>query len=156
MVDRILAKRRPFTDSEKGYRDALIWHSTLEVASAGRTVLLTANTRDFAEAGDKSAPPNLASDLVDDIEGLGFPTNQVTLMTSTRQLLTQILPDSNESAVVTAAWEALVKSDEFLEQLNELLNSRMERFWRTEGRQSHFGISRSGTSLQCRRYKASV
>ncbi len=68
LVARALARKRPFAENGSGYRDALIWHSLLELLRAGESpfAFITANTRDFGEA------PNLHPDLAADLlaEGL--------------------------------------------------------------------------------------
>jgi PIN domain len=50
LVARDLAEKKPFAASGKGYRDALIWLSFLEVldGTTTRAVLVTNNTSDFA------------------------------------------------------------------------------------------------------------
>ncbi len=65
VVERDLARRRPFTREGKGYRDTLIWETVCELASSGGgpIVFVTANTKDF---GEGPAPhPELLPDLAE-------------------------------------------------------------------------------------------
>jgi hypothetical protein len=63
LVARALARCRPFKESGGGYRDALIWHSTLALieGDADHVCLVTANTKDFGIA------PALHPDLQKDV-----------------------------------------------------------------------------------------
>lgn len=60
---RELADRKPFNGEGKGYRDALIWLSTVEYlrGNTKRVVLVTANTKDFTRDGELH--PDLLADL---------------------------------------------------------------------------------------------
>jgi hypothetical protein len=64
LVERALARRRPFKESGSGYRDALIWHSTLALigGEAEHVCLVTANTKDFGVS------PALHPDLQGDVK----------------------------------------------------------------------------------------
>ncbi|MFJ3490221.1 PIN domain-containing protein [Leifsonia aquatica] len=50
VLDRDLSKRKPFTDTGKGYRDALIWHGFLDWVSLSSddATFVSENTGDFA------------------------------------------------------------------------------------------------------------
>lgn len=119
LVERVLAKRRPFTESERGYRDALIWYSTLEQAALGPTVLLTANTKDFATKGDHGHP--LADDLAADLRERAIPPGNVVIHTSTGELMQAVLPAWNDSNV-TAAWVSFATSREMVVALDRELD----------------------------------
>lgn len=119
LVDRILAKRRPFNDSERGFRDALVWYSTLELADRDRTALLTGNTKDFAsKSGDELV---LADDLVDDLRARGHDSGRVVLYTSTGDLLRAVLPDWDGSTAASA-WTMFASSLEFVGALDDELD----------------------------------
>ncbi len=65
LLARDLGERKPFDDG-KGYRDALIWETTLACAlepGAGTVVLVTRNTRDFAAKDKEVLHPHLQDDL---------------------------------------------------------------------------------------------
>jgi len=67
LVQRSLDHRKPFDhDGHAGYRDALIWHTVLDAATAaGRVVLVSANSSDFAFS--RKEPDRLAQHLQDDV-----------------------------------------------------------------------------------------
>ncbi len=57
VIERDLARRKPFDESGRGYRDTLIWHAVREVCEDGevdRVVFVTANTNDFADPDDRT------------------------------------------------------------------------------------------------------
>jgi hypothetical protein len=62
LLDRDLAEGKPFTSTGKGYRDALVWHTLREVASAvpGTVFFVTANTNDFCEDAARLHPDLVA------------------------------------------------------------------------------------------------
>lgn len=121
LVRRVLARRRPFNDGERGYRDALVWHSALECAASGPVILLSANTKDFAER-DAGGDWQLAADLVADLEQRGWPTDRVTLVTATTALVERSLPPWNDSRV-QAAWSTYASSAAFIAAVSEALDS---------------------------------
>lgn len=65
LIARDLARKRPFQDSGKGYRDSLLWETVLrEVANNDvDTVLVTNNKNDFCSGDDYLLHPNLVEDL---------------------------------------------------------------------------------------------
>lgn len=78
MVKKAISSKRPFRESEKGYRDCLMWLSALmhlkahqEVASGGspELVFITKNHTDFCEKGK---PLKLHRDLLEDMAALGI------------------------------------------------------------------------------------
>ncbi len=51
VLERALSGRRPFDqDGRTGYRDALIWHTVLELAQTTTNVVLVSNDGDFADS----------------------------------------------------------------------------------------------------------
>jgi hypothetical protein len=76
IVQRALDIRRPFRESDKGYRDTLLWEVILEsvVSTDAKTILVSDNWRDFS-AGEHSAM--LHSDLLDDLTRKGFSAKAV-------------------------------------------------------------------------------
>lgn len=96
VVKRELDKRKPFKDSTKGYRDALIWESILEysktIAPDDTIILLSQNTDDFAKGKNTLHP-----DLVSDCQLLGFQENRITLISSFHEFIqNEIVPASQE------------------------------------------------------------
>ena len=68
LLDRDLSGRKPFAESGKGYRDALIWHSVLDCLGEDESVAFCSdNWRDFfADDGtDPELHPQLAAELTD-------------------------------------------------------------------------------------------
>ena len=122
LVERVLARKRPFSEGKKGYRDALIWYSTLECAESGSVILLSANTKDFARAHDGRY--ELADDLIADLEALGLPPDRVSLTTTTSALLHAVLPEWDNGAV-QASWSTYISSDTGVSALDQLLDARM-------------------------------
>ena len=92
MVKRELSKRKPFKDSTKGYRDALIWETVLELGKQCRMddtiVLLTENTDDFAEK-----KTGLHPDLVEDCKEKGISEGKILLVSDFKKLIhDEIIP----------------------------------------------------------------
>ncbi len=87
IISRSLARRRPFSKSEKsdkGYRDTLLWEVILrKVANPDTTTFfITNNTTDF---GTVSNEHQLHSDLLEDIRTQGLPEGSVRLYTNLKQ-----------------------------------------------------------------------
>lgn len=123
LVDRVLAKRRPFRESEKGYRDVLIWYTVLEEAEKNDVILLTANTSDFGEKAGESI--QLARDLVEDLVEKGLEPTTVELVTSTRALLERLPSAWDSGATIAESWVAFGASHAGREVLNEWLDARL-------------------------------
>lgn len=124
LVDRVLARRRPFSAGERGYRDALIWYSTLEVAQTGPVILLTANTKDFATQVE--GHHQLANDLVVDLKSRGLADDRVVVLTTTSALLRSVLPAWDDEGV-REAWSAFISSSSGAAALDEYLNDHLGR-----------------------------
>jgi len=86
LVRRASERRRPFNEHGSGYRDALIWESVCDLASAGPLVLLTHNSRDFGLA------PDLHGDLRADLVERGIPSANVTLEADLGRLIEATVP----------------------------------------------------------------
>jgi hypothetical protein len=67
ILERCLAGRRPFSsDGKKGFRDAVIWESLVEIIKTpSKTIFITSNTSDFG------AHRKLHESLCEDIAGSG-------------------------------------------------------------------------------------
>jgi hypothetical protein len=65
LVERDLRRRKPFSKSGEGYRDALIWHSILETIKSAKDefVFITDNARDFWNDAAKDLHPELRVDF---------------------------------------------------------------------------------------------
>lgn len=80
VANRAVSKRKPFSESGKGYRDTLIWESILAEATPDKEPisLITKNTKDFAAEDSNS----LHQDLIEDLTVLGMPKDRVKLYSS--------------------------------------------------------------------------
>jgi hypothetical protein len=87
LVGRDLARRKPFSQTGKGYRDALIWEGVLELAAAGHDIaIITTNKDDFAEKDF-----TLHHDLQKDLEGRGITVARVTLYATLKSFVDRYL-----------------------------------------------------------------
>lgn len=77
LVDRAVSRRKPFTESGKGYRDALIWSTVLELARQCPVVLVTNNHKDFAESDDRVSI--VCADLAQDLAERGLRHDAVLI-----------------------------------------------------------------------------
>lgn len=82
LVSKELHRKKPFWDSKKGYRDALIWETVKEelipcngLFDECQILFLTENTRDFAKSDI------LHPDLVQELLDQGFQKNVIELRT---------------------------------------------------------------------------
>lgn len=89
LVDGILKGRKPFSAGEKGYRDALIWHSVVVAAAAEPLVLVTSNIKDFFDRTGTT----LAQDLADDLRAESIALDAVRPLTELDPILDELLPD---------------------------------------------------------------
>jgi hypothetical protein len=87
LEERALARRKPFSQSDRGFRDALIWESLLGevVSNQEPTILITANHRDFCASGGGGA--GLHPDLQADLALKGLPGNCVIIHQSVREFV---------------------------------------------------------------------
>ncbi len=77
VVKRAINKRKPFSDSGRGYRDTLIWENILAEAKSDdeEIVFITNNAKDFAAEDSTSLHPDLKLDL----NRLGISEDRVKL-----------------------------------------------------------------------------
>lgn len=105
MVARELGKKKPFKDSTKGYRDALIWDSVMEhtqkYSSNCGIIFLTANSKDFADKDKKG----LHTDLIADCISNGIPPTSIRLVTDIQNFIDN---------------EIILRSTELKEKFNQL------------------------------------
>lgn len=118
LVDRVLAYRRPFNESERGYRDALVWYSVLEQAADGRVVVLTGNTKDFADPNGQLGP-----DLLADLDRLELDREDVRLARNVAEVLEIVRPASESFPDADSTWNAWLLGESGLTVLNEILGS---------------------------------
>ena len=76
LVRRDLSRRKPFSETGKGYRDALIWHSILGLAegrSDDQVIVVTGNTTDFGKG------PDVHEHLQQDLAARSIPLDRVRI-----------------------------------------------------------------------------
>ncbi|TCV27409.1 PIN domain-containing protein [Vibrio crassostreae] len=88
LVQKAILAKRPFRDNEKGYRDAVIWHSLINYVSehsvSDDIILITNNSSDFFVKNGESF--ELHQDLLDDLAELNL-ANQFKIYTSLKQFI---------------------------------------------------------------------
>jgi hypothetical protein len=86
LVSRALAPNKPFVPSGRGYRDALIWFSVLELArSCGQEIVfITANSEDFCQS---KKDLTLHGDLLNDLKSCGIKGSRVRLLVSLAEFI---------------------------------------------------------------------
>ena len=79
LVQRALMRKKPFSESGAGYRDALIWEGVKALIpnETAQVVLVTGNTRDFSDGKG-----HLHADLVDDLIQSQLSSDSVELVPS--------------------------------------------------------------------------
>lgn len=113
LVRRASTRRRPFNEHGSGYRDALIWESTCELARSSPLILLTQNSRDFGKA------PELHDDLRTDLIERGIPPENVILEAAVSNIL-EMLPPAGEAIRNEA--ETVLGTPELLSHIEEQLS----------------------------------
>lgn len=90
LVTRDLSRRRPFRDSGKGYRDALLWETILrKVADKDdKAFLITQDLKDFCAEED---PHSLHPHLLEDLVARGLPEDAIVMCQSIEQFVDQRL-----------------------------------------------------------------
>lgn len=83
LVSRAIARKRPFDKSGSGYRDTLVWKSVLELAAdSSEGIVLISPDGDFLDNEGQ-----IHSDLVEELEGLGYQRDTVTASNGLRSFL---------------------------------------------------------------------
>ena len=79
LVKRATTRRKPFNQNGAGYRDSLIWETTLSLATELNTqvALLSGNTNDFWDERG-----TLHQDLIEDLVDRKLPRDKVILVSS--------------------------------------------------------------------------
>jgi hypothetical protein len=119
-----LNERKPFSRGDGGYRDALIWHSLLETVKTSQedVVLLSSNTKDFAE----DSTSVLASDLQADLRELGVKSS-VRLVTDLQSLVALLVPEDVKAG---AAAVVFLRSDRGQKVLEAAFEDHFEDYRR--------------------------
>ena len=108
LVAKELDKKKPFKDSQKGYRDSLIWETVKselipikDLFDECHILLLTRNTKDFADAS------GLHQDLRDELLALGYSDTVVKLVTDCEKFFKDVIqPEFEELDKIKEALNA--------------------------------------------------
>lgn len=89
LLERSLRRRAPFDGSgRRGYRDALIWHNVIEVASLGQPVVFATNDGDFrADKETNYLHPHLVAELGE----RSIAVERVTLVRSLKEGVERVI-----------------------------------------------------------------
>ena len=117
VVRRAIDRRKPFKEDGRGYRDTLLWYTVLEAAERGPTVLITANSRDFARDAEGN---ELHHQLVEDLARRGLEASQVALVPSVTAFVNA---NVQRAAHVEQELRDRLRDPEFRRHLAELLSS---------------------------------
>lgn len=122
MVKKAIAYKRPFRESEKGYRDCLMWLSVLQhLARPHRRsgsmppehiAFINQNTSDFC---DKNDPTKLHQDLLADLDAYQIK-NEISMFTSLRAFIDARVDSSLHS----------VEHRAFVDELDENIENAVE------------------------------
>ena len=85
VAGRAIAKRSPFDQQGRGYRDALVWHTVLELVP-DREVWLISDDNDFRTPSSDE----LAGDLVSDLKTVGRSVADVRLFRSIKECVSEL------------------------------------------------------------------
>jgi hypothetical protein len=114
MVQRDLAEKKPFDKKGKGYRDALIWLSFLDVidSTTKNAIWVTSNAGDFGGSKEMELHPDLIPELLEKNPNC----------TTSRYSTPKMLVDTVVKPLLKAAAEKEAKTQEMLHKLqhNEL------------------------------------
>ena len=108
IVAKELDKKKPFKDSQKGYRDSLIWETVKselipaeDLFDECQILLLTRNIKDFADAS------GLHKDLKDELLELGYSDNVIELVTDCEKFFKDVIqPEFEELDKIKEAFNA--------------------------------------------------
>jgi len=94
IVQRALDRRKPFSQSGGGYRDALIWESVISLgASPGQNIaFISANEKDFFDGEG-----NLHPDLVADMQAQGLQPGRIVPFGSLREFVDEHIKPTMEA-----------------------------------------------------------
>jgi predicted nucleic acid-binding protein len=124
VVARLLEGKKPFTSEGKGYRDALLWNTVVQVAKIGRVSFVSNNYKDFASSKEGNVlHEHLRADLSDN----GIDPTRVELLPD---LDAFVRSHVEPARAVQAEVASLLRSDEEFrlhvdEQLAAAINAQL-------------------------------
>lgn len=113
LAQRAVTKRRPFRESDSGYRDSLLWLSVIERLTTDREPIafVTNNTRDFGSEG------KLHEHLIEDLSKADLSSNVLGLFSTLSEL--------NDALILPT----LKRLDEVRQKLSDESNPQSLRKW---------------------------
>ncbi|MBK8161796.1 MAG: DUF4935 domain-containing protein [Gammaproteobacteria bacterium] len=133
IVRRDLKRRRPFQESGKGYRDALLWETLLRntLINGELCILVTNNTKDFCSQ-DSDLHPHLVDDLTERNLSKADVNITRTLSEFIDQKIKPCLPTNKDiiSAIQNDTYRKFKFSEfygENREKISSLLNVQLDR-----------------------------
>lgn len=128
IMSRSLAVRKPFRESDKGYRDTLLWEVILTKLANNKTktFFITNNLKDFGQKNKRQLHP----DLVDDVVMHKLMPDSVCLYTNLKELLDdQIVPHLEKvtkeilEELKRGHYKSFSLNDWFIENRNSFISS---------------------------------
>lgn len=123
IVERAVARQKPFDDKGRGYRDALIWYSVVDAAKSGKykeVYFVTGNVSDFARP-DRD---DLHDDLLLDLRQHGELASKVTYFQSLKMFLAHYA--NARASVAQALKQDVVLHVELLRRYSDKIMDRIE------------------------------
>lgn len=124
VVGRLLEGKKPFTSEGKGYRDALLWNTVVQVAKLGRVSFVSNNYKDFASSKEGNV---LHDDLLADLGENGVDPRRVELLPDLEAFVQAHVEPARAAQAEVAS---LLESDEEFrlhvdEQLAKAINEQL-------------------------------
>ncbi|MCH8109686.1 MAG: DUF4935 domain-containing protein, partial [Chloroflexi bacterium] len=119
---RAMSKRRPFTKSDRGYRDTLIWLSVVGyLKESDEPVILVSGDSAFRKSNDTNEPHE---DLLGDLFSEGIESTRITLYRNLGELVGDyIAPELDTLESIKTVLEDSLLSRKYLEdEVSVLLN----------------------------------
>lgn len=113
LVDDSVAETRPWQAKSRGFRDALIWRSVLDLACEDSVVLVSNNSDDFAAS--KQLKDELHPDLRSQLVAAGHGEHRVLLLPSLDDFIDRYVPSAEQQLL--KAIERLVADKEWRSEL---------------------------------------
>ncbi len=125
LVQRALSRRKPFSESGKGYRDTLIWENLVELMTENKNetvYFINANSHDFCDKEFALHP-----DLITDLEKRGLNPKNIVLFNSLEGFINEHIKPTLEALeniknqLLSRKPPNITLHDMILEKIDELL-----------------------------------
>jgi len=123
LLERDLVRRKPFDAEGRGYRDALIWETILEMlpGSDNQVVFVTGNSSDFGKS-------SLDSALQDDVNHHGQFSDQVTLVESAFEFMRRFVFQHDARAEALIGHDVASRFDGLQFKIEDAIADDLARF----------------------------